>query len=150
MGKSLNEFAKEISVLMPRLLRAFLARQSRMIRKSGDITVPQIAILHLLKDTAKCKMTEIAKFLHVTTSAATGTVDRMVRVGLLKRVGAPRDRRIINIKLTPKGKRTIDIIFKERQKMMIEIFRHFNAKEREAYLHTVKKMHDVLLRRAKK
>lgn len=144
MGKSINEFAKEMSVLMPRLIRTFLARQSRMIRKSGDITVPQLAILHLLKDIPRCKMTEIAKFLHVTTSAATGIVDRMVRSGLLKRVRDAKDRRIINIRLTAKGEKAIDIIFKERQKMMVEIFRHFKAKEREAYLNTVKKMYSIL------
>lgn len=144
MGKSINEFAKEMSVLMPRLVRAFLAKQSGMITKSGDITVPQIAILHILKDLVKCKMTEIAKFLNVTTSAATGVVDRMVKSGLLKRVRVRGDRRIINVKLTPKGKKTINTIFKEREKMMIDIFRQFSSKERETYLNTVKKMHSIL------
>lgn len=146
MGTSINDFAKEMSVLMPRLARIFLTRQSGMIEKSGDITVSQIAILHLLKDLPKCKMTEIARFLHVTTSAATGTVDRMVKAGLLKRVREASDRRIINIKLTQKGERTINIIFKEREKMMIDIFKHFTSKEREAYLNTVKKMYGILTR----
>ena len=149
MGKSINEFAKEMSVLMPRLVRSFLAKQTTMIKKSGDITIPQIAILHLLKDLTKCKMTEIAKFLHVTTSAATGVVDRMVKSGLLKRVRVAGDRRIINIKLTQKGKKTINAIFKDRQKMMIEIFKHFTPKEREAYLNTIKKMYDILTKEKK-
>ena len=149
MGKSINEFAKEISMVMPRLLREFVKKQSRMIEKTGDITLPQMAILHILKDMARCKMTEIAKFLSVTTSAATGIVDRMVKSGLLKRVRDVSDRRIVNIELTTKGTRAINIIFKERQKMMIDIFRHFNSKERETYLGTIKKMYNVM-RRTKK
>lgn len=146
MGTSINDFVKEMSVLMPRLARTFLAQQTTMIRKSGDITVPQIAILHLLKDMHKCKMSQIAKFLNITTSAATGIVDRMVRSGFLKRVREAGDRRIINIKLTQKGERTINTIFKEREKMMMDIFKHFTSKEREAYLNTVKKMYGILTR----
>jgi len=142
-GKTIKQFAREMSVILPRMIRMFMVKQTSMIKKS-DITVPQIAILHLLKDIPKCKMSEIAKFLNVTTSAATGIVDRMVRSGLLKRSREPKDRRIINIKLTPKGEKTINTIFKERQKMMTDIFRHFDPKEREAYLNTVKKMYAIL------
>ncbi len=144
MGKSLKEFTREMSELMPRFVRVFLSRQSGLMKKSADITMSQIAVLHLLRDIPRCKMSTIAKFLNVTTSAATGTVDRMVRSGLLKRVREAGDRRIINIKLTAKGEKTIDMIFKERQKMMRDIFRHFDPKDREVYLNTVKKIYEVL------
>lgn len=143
-GTTAKQFAEEMAVLLPRMIRMFLARQTTMIRRSGDITMPQIAILHLLKDIPRCKMSEIAKFLTVTTSAATGIVDRMVRSGLLKRMREPKDRRIINIKLTPKGEKTINAIFRERQRMMMDIFKRFDPKEREAYLDTVKKMYAIL------
>ena len=145
MGMTINEFAREISAIMPALMRGFLKRLTH-ITKEGDLTISHITILHALKGRNMCKMSEIAKFLSVTTSAATGTVDQMVRAKLLTRVRGTRDRRVINIRLTPKGKRTIDVFFKHRQNVMVDIFQHFTPDEREAYLKTVKKMHAILMK----
>jgi DNA-binding MarR family transcriptional regulator len=133
---------------MPRLLREFLRRQARIV-KTGEITFAQVAILHLLKDKISCTMTEIARFLSVTTSAATGIVDRMVKSGFLARLPDINDRRVINIRLTPKGKRAIYTIFRQRQKMMIDIFKHFTSKEREIYLNTIKRMYAILMKGSK-
>jgi len=145
MGKTLNEFAQEMSVVMPQLLREFLKRQARVVVME-EISFSQMAILHLLKERKQCMMSELAGLLSVTTSAATGIVDRMVRSGLLKRALNPKDRRVVNIQLTPKGKRSIGTIFKQREKMMIDVFKHFNCKERETYLNIVKKVCGILKR----
>ena len=53
----------------------------------------------------------------------------------------------INIRLTPKGKRTINTVIKERQKLMVGIFRHFTPNERLSYLNIVKKMYGILTKR---
>jgi DNA-binding MarR family transcriptional regulator len=146
MGMTINKFAEEMSVIIPRLHREFLRKQQRMLT-SFDISFAQIGILHFLKDLRVCKMSEVAKMLSVTTSAATGQVDKLVRAGMLKRVYDSEDRRIINIRLTPKGKRTINTVIKERQKLMTDIFRHFTPNERASYLNIVKKMYGILTKR---
>jgi len=146
MGKTIREFAGEMSVLMPRLLSEFLKRQPRLIAK-GEITLAQITILHILKERGQCMMRELAGFLSVTTSAATGIVDRMVKAGFLKRVPDPADRRVINIRITRKGKATIGIISKQRRKMMVDIFRNFTSTERETHLNNMKKMYAIMTRR---
>jgi DNA-binding MarR family transcriptional regulator len=143
MGTSIREFAEEMSVVMPRLLREFLKRQPAAVI-TGTISVPQMAILHSLIEMKQCKMTDIAKLLYVTTSAATGIVDRMVKSGLLMRVPDTGDRRVVNIQITPKGKKTMNNIFTQRQKMMIAIFKNFTPEEREIYLNMVKKIHTLL------
>jgi len=146
MGKSIREFAEEMSVVMPRLMREFLKRQTPVVAATGEISFAQMAILHILKDRKKCKMTEMAELLFITTSAATGIVDRMVKAGFLKRILDPDDRRVINIELTPKGKKAIDMVFKSRQKMMIGIFNDFSPKEREDYLKLVNKIYSILIK----
>ena len=145
MGKTIHKFAEEMSVIMPRMMREFVKRQPRVVA-TGEVSLPQMAILHILKEKNQCMMSELARLLSVTTSAATGIVDRMVRAGLLKRIPDPNDRRIINIRITPKGKRTIGAIFRQRQKMMIGVFKHFSSGERETYLNMVKKIYHILTR----
>lgn len=143
MGKTIHKFAEEMSAIMPRMMREFVKRQPRVVA-TGEVSLPQIAILHILKERDRCMMSELAKLLSITTSAATGIVDRMVRAGFLRRIPDPNDRRIINIRITLKGKRAINAIFRQRRKMMIGVFKHFSSKERETYLNMVKKICSIL------
>ena len=145
MGKTIHKFAQEMSVIMPRMMREFVKRQPRIVA-TGEISLPQMAILHILKEKDRCMMSELAKLLSVTTSAATGIVDRMVKTEFLKRFRNPNDRRIVNVQITPKGERAINAIFKQRQKMMIDVFKHFSSSERETYLGMVKKIYHILRR----
>jgi DNA-binding MarR family transcriptional regulator len=143
MGMSIKKFANEMSGVIPKLHAAFLRGQLQATMTSAT-SFQQIVILNLILGRTQCKMSEMAGTLSVTTSAVTGMVDRMVRAGLLKRVRDPADRRIINIRLTTKGKKTINTILKERQKLMTGIFKNFTPKERETYLNIMKKMYAIL------
>ena len=145
MGKKIHKFAEELSVVVPMLHREIVRSQARAV-KTGDITFTQMVVLHLLKERGVCSMTEIAKMFSITSSGATGIVDRMVRAAFLKRVAIPQDRRVINIKLTLKGKKVINALMKQRKKMIVESFRSISAKEREAYLNTIKKIYGILRR----
>ena len=143
MDKSLQEFGQEIAHLMPRFIRVVLGRQFKAV-KSQDITISQMVILTLLSEKKQCKMTEIAKALSITTSAATGLVDRMVRSHHLKRMPDEKDRRVINIVMTEKGKSTIDHINKWRYRMMMDMFGRLKPIERTRYLETVKKLYRIM------
>ncbi len=145
MGKTIHKFAEEMSIMLPRLHREILQKQMRILAIS-EISLTQLAILHVLKERGTCKMTDIAKAFSITTSAATGIVERIVRSNLVKRILDPADRRVINVCLTPKGKRTINTFLKQRKKMMVDIFRNISSKEREAYLNIVKKIYRILLK----
>ena len=143
MGKKIHKFAEELSVIIPMMHREIVRSQARAF-KTGDITFTQMVVLHLLSERGVCSMTEIAKMFSITSSGATGIVDRMVRAAFLKRVTVPQDRRVINIKLTVKGKKVINALMKHRKKIIVEMFRNISAKEREAYLNTVKKVYGRL------
>ena len=145
MGISLKAFVKDISVLVPRLHTEFVKRQACAVT-SGQITLPQIGILMLVRGEGACMMSEIAKALSVTTPAATGIVGRMVRAGFIKRVAGIKDRRVIRIELTKKGRKIVDEIMMRREKMMTEAFRTFSPKEREQYLKLFRKIYASLTR----
>ncbi len=128
---------------MPKYIRGVVSKVT-IASLAGEITISQMVILNLLKTADKCKMNEIAKSLHVTTSAATGIVDRMVRGGYLKRVPGEKDRRIINIEMTQKGKKIIDDIDKRRYRFIVDIFSKFKPIERERFLATMKKIYGAI------
>ena len=137
--EDLSRFAYEVSQLMPDILRQFLRRQTKEIAQ-GNITLPQILILDILKDRISMRMGELAEYLAVSMAATTGIVDKLVRNGFVIRTGSPRDRRIVNINITPKGKRVVGKYNQARQKAIIEMFGGLTALERSQYLEILSKL----------
>ena len=83
-NNELIRFSAEVSRIMPDIMRDFLRRQTKEVTE-GNISLPQVLILDVLKDHASMRMGELAKYLSVTMAAATGIVDKLVRSGLVTR-----------------------------------------------------------------
>jgi len=143
MDKSLHEFGQEMAVIMPKFMQEVLRRQAKVLAKE-DISIPQMVILSLLLQRKQCIMSEIAKNLSITRSAATGLADRMVKMHMIKRVADVKDRRIINIEITAKGKKAIEDVQQNRHKMIMNMFSKLEPIERKRYLDTLKKLYRVL------
>ena len=148
MDKSLYEFGKEMSHFMPKFLSALMKKQAKTLI-TPEVTIPQMISLSILKAEGRLKMSQIAKNLGVTTSAATGLIGRMIKSNLVKRIMDKKDRRIINIEMSDNGRRRIDNIQKERYKMMMDIFGKFKPIERKRYLDTIKKIYRILTEEGK-
>jgi len=140
---ALSEFADRMNKIMPQVIKEFARRQTNELYR-GKITLPQFLILDSLDKKGECKMSELAQFMGVTTPAMTGIVNRLVKYAYTKRVFDPQDRRIIKIRLTPKGKELVKKINQERRKMIIDIFGKLSAVERENYLKTLMRVHNIL------
>lgn len=140
---SLSAFADELNALIPHLMKEFAARQSNELYK-GRISLPQFILLaYLSKDTPR-KMKDVARALGVTTAAATGAVDRLVKTGYAARVFDDRDRRIVRVKLTSKGERVFKKINLERRRVIVDIFSRISPSERKNYLTTLRHIAEIL------
>jgi MarR family transcriptional regulator, organic hydroperoxide resistance regulator len=64
----------------------------------------EVFALMLLSRRGEIIMSEIASYVNVPMSTATGIVDRLVKNGFLERNRSDSDRRVVMIKLTDKGK----------------------------------------------
>jgi DNA-binding MarR family transcriptional regulator len=85
-------------------------------------------------------MKDIAKVLQVSLPAATGIVNRLVTLGMLKRVYDSGDRRVIFIEVTASGKKCLEKV-KVARKMIIEkMFRGLSEQERQTYLRILRKV----------
>jgi len=139
----LAEFAERLGTLMPEVMRGFTKRETSNLMKS-KITLAQYFVLdHLLK-AGERKMKDIAGFLGVSTAAATGIVDRIVKYGYIQRVFDPADRRIIRIKLTAKGADVVKEINTNKKKRVMEVFGKLAEAERQQYLTILTRINDIL------
>ncbi|MFH1889022.1 MAG: MarR family transcriptional regulator [Candidatus Omnitrophota bacterium] len=142
---SLLEFADKMSEVMPGVIQGFARRQANELYK-GKITLPQFLILDFLNRQGESRMTDIAHFMHVTTAAMTGIVERLVNAGYAARVYNPEDRRIIKIKLTARGSELVRRVNEQRRKMIINIFGSIREDDRRDYLRILVRIKEILTR----
>jgi len=143
MSISLSEFADKLNQIMPVIMKEFARRNTNELSK-GKITLPQLLTLGFLNEKGDSRMTDLARFMKVSTAAMTGVVDRLVRDAYILRVYDPQDRRIIRVKLTHKGAELIRKINQQKRRMTINIFGKISDSERDNYLRILTRIHDIL------
>ena len=140
---TLTQFAEKVGELMPVIMKEFVRHQVGEFYKL-KITMPQFFVLDMLKHSGESKMSDMAKFLGVTTAAMTGIIGRLVRDGYVVRVSDPEDRRIIKVKLTAKGTKVVKDMVERRRQITIKMFESISAKERDDYLQIITHVGDHL------
>jgi len=83
----------------------------------------QSHIMYLLEQRGPKKMSELADSLHVTAGAITTASDQLIKQGYIARTRDEKDRRIVYLKLTEKGRETLSKLQNEGRKMMKLVFR---------------------------
>jgi len=139
----ISDFADKMTKIMPVLIKEFSRRNVGELYKD-KVTMPQFFILNFLNQEDESTMTDMAKFMDVTTAAMTGIVDRLVKYGYVLRLSDPDDRRVIKIKATAKGEDLVKKINKQRRQMIMEIFSTISQREREDYLRILTRIYSML------
>lgn len=142
-GISITDFAQKMDQIMPEIMKGFARRQNNEVFK-GKITLPQLLILELLSHQGASKMTDLAKFMKVTTAASTGIVQRLVLLGYVQREYDQSDRRIIRIKLNAKGAGVLKKINQQRTQSVTKIFGQISENDRGEYLRILMQVKDIL------
>ena len=142
-GISITDFAQKMDQIMPEIMKGFARRQNNDVFK-GKITLPQLLILELLSHQGASKMTDLAKFMKVTTAASTGIVQRLVRLAYVQREYDSKDRRIIRIKLSVKGTEVLKKINQQRTQSVTKIFSQISQDDRGEYLRILMQVKDIL------
>ena len=139
MEKKLSKFSDELIRIMPQIIRGMFRKQTDPL-VAGEISVPQYLTLDLIAAHSSLKMNDISKALNRTLPATSGLINRLYKMGLVKRIYDKMDRRVIHIILTPKGKALLKRLKAARIKAIKSIFSQLNARERKIYLAILKKI----------
>ena len=73
------------------------------IARRADLTGPQLTVVKLLEQIGDISLSELSERIRAQNSTVTGIIDRMEREGLVTRERSKEDRRVVFIRLTPKG-----------------------------------------------
>lgn len=95
----------------------------KMLDQSFDqqVTASQLVALRYLSLNESSLMSDVAEGLGISFPAATKTIDRLVRKGLVSRSEDPHDRRVVRIRLTELGKQLVSDINLERSRRFAKV-----------------------------
>lgn len=95
-----------------------------------DITVEQFHILRRIRK-GRNSVSKLAKAKHISRPAISRAVDVMVTNGLVTRTQDTRDRRHVQLDLTPKGLELLEAIFGKNREWMSERLASLNTADLE-------------------
>lgn len=72
-------------------------------RLDAQVTGTQMYMLHYIRESGKCRLTELAEKLDVKPSAVTVMIDRLEKAEYVKRTNDLSDRRVVLVELTAEG-----------------------------------------------
>ena len=137
---SRQELVDRFLELRPALARRFAAARSPELRSElGSVTVHQLGVLHGLA-AGDVTMSQLARRLDISESAATDLADRLVRQGLAERRADLRDRRVVVLALSEEGRRVIGRIERRRREMAESILGALSDAQLEELLRLVEVM----------
>ncbi|HVZ67660.1 MAG TPA: MarR family winged helix-turn-helix transcriptional regulator [Patescibacteria group bacterium] len=84
-------------------LSKLISQYTQETREERIATVLQFSALNLVKDQHETAISDISKSLQLSKSSATQLIERLVKLGLVKRISDPEDRRIIRLEITKNG-----------------------------------------------
>ena len=104
------------------------------------LTSPQFGILEALHHLGPLSLGELADKLLVTGGNVTYVMDRLEDQGLVYRERSPRDRRVVQAKLTPEGKALIAGVFPGHGSYVEELSGHLAPEEQDELRTLLKKL----------
>jgi len=106
---------KDITDKVADSLLALMPLYHRYIFKTGPgisgIRMAQYRVLGLLMKTGSLSMSDIARTLYISKPSMTMLADTLTDNGWITRNNDPEDRRVINLTITPKGKKHLQQAF---------------------------------------
>ncbi|QNQ82023.1 MarR family transcriptional regulator [Lactobacillus sp. PV037] len=119
----MNELYKEINDALYNTYYGINRIEEEELKKSRfkDLTVKEMHAIDAITLHGELTVSQVASKLHVSRATITATVDRLVRKGYVKRVRDEKDRRVIHLKLTKKG-RVLCRAYHAYHNMMVKSF----------------------------
>ena len=131
--------AERLADIVTSLQRCFILRLSKELAR-GDISFPQYCLLGFLAQQNELSMSELAQKMGHTTAAATGLVDRLERLGHVKRVHASDDRRKILVQITPSGTELVAAVRDDMVGNLLKMLSQLEPSEQKAWVQIYEKI----------
>ncbi|MEO9483667.1 MAG: MarR family transcriptional regulator [Ekhidna sp.] len=102
------------------------------VQATKDITKQELLLIGFIGEHVNVIMRDVAEFLDVPFSTATGIVDKLVSKDYLKRFNSEDDRRVVMVCLAKeKGQSTHKMMIRKKKEMSEQVQQTLNETERE-------------------
>jgi DNA-binding MarR family transcriptional regulator len=120
LEKAMDLYVRTATAMDPIRMRAW---------KDRELTVTQLLVLFLLRETPGTSAGALAEELRVTPPTVTGLVDRLVRMGLVRREEDRKDRRLVRNVLSKKGEEILAEAERDSRAAMTQLFERLSARQ---------------------
>ena len=125
---------KSLKILLFGLVKQAKADIERQFAKAGiSITPFEYAILSIIRHES-CTLAQIAKKLGIKAPSVVRYIDSLHRQGFIVRKVDSKDRRKIQLKITPKGERLFESITKDHPTDILNLAFHKFSKNKQKHL----------------
>lgn len=118
--------AERVAALFGQVMR-LQRRASPQDWMALDLTMAQMKVLFVLNHEGPAIVTDLAEALGVSAPSVTGTVERLVRAGLVERRDDPADRRRVINALTPAGQALVERLHQGRRARLLAALARLEA-----------------------
>lgn len=140
-----------IDTLAERLMTAWNITSRKMEHEFTEknilpLTTPQLILLYLLSKKARWMVTELAEKMTVKPSAITAMIDRLEQHQFVERERDEKDRRVVFIRITSKGKRVLKQAGETKKEILIHYLQHLAEEEITALVNLNEKLAHIIIK----
>lgn len=127
----------KLMVVLGKLNKVFLGRLFKNIESLGMNASWYLMLAHL-NTVGKARTQKLGEVALITSGSITPAVNKMEKIGYVKKEQCQEDKRITWVKLTPKGKEVFDEVHKEHIKYLNDMLSSFTENEKEDFVDKIK------------
>lgn len=94
-------------IALRRIIRA-TDLHSKRVRQESGLTVPQVVLLQAIRVLGEVSGRQLAEEVSLSQATVSTILDRLEARGYVKRYRSPHDRRVVHVKLTRLGQKTLE------------------------------------------
>lgn len=142
---TVDRHVAEIEDLL-RNVGTILKKRGRDFLSNFEATPPQFEALLVLREYGELTMGELCGKMFLACSTATDLIDRMERNELIMRVRDSNDRRVIRLRVLPKGAAMIDEVLAARRSYLATILTELDVADKERLIQSLEQLNYLMTR----
>ena len=139
MAKKLDKNIQKLGSIFPEIQR-FFHNLSAEVSKTGDFTIAQYRVLSLMSYFGKMTVNDLKNHLNIAQSSASGIVDRLEQIGLLKKSINSADKRVTELELTAKAKKILAQKVESMDNVYKKILESLNEDDQNEFINSFEKL----------
>lgn len=137
---NLRAGAEKLTDIFTQLQRGFVLYLSKELTR-GQVSFAQYLLLSILDQLdAPLAMTQVAERMRHTTAAATGLVDRLEKLGYVRRQSTKADRRKVLVQITNKGTELVKFVREDMIGNVTLLMQQLSTEEQNSWVHIYEKV----------